>query len=135
MDNEAMRVRGYLAEQGKRALALLLCCTITWTSFPAWAQVAPTANPGGQTPGQQVAANGVPVVDIVAPNARGISHNRYSNFNVGPNGLILNNSAQISKTELGGYVAGNNNLQRSGAPLLILNQVTSASCCLQGYTQ
>lgn len=67
MDNEAMRVRGYLAEQGKRALALLLCCTITWTSFPAWAQVAPTANPGGQTPGQQVAANGVPVVDIVAP--------------------------------------------------------------------
>ncbi|MDO7934287.1 hemagglutinin repeat-containing protein [Xanthomonas euvesicatoria] len=135
MDNEAMRVRGYLAEQGKRALALLLCCTITWTSFPAWAQVAPTANPGGQTPGQQVAANGVPVVDIVAPNARGISHNRYSNFNVGPNGLILNNSAQISKTELGGYVAGNNNLQRSGAASLILNEVTSASSRLQGYTE
>ncbi|WP_372380320.1 hemagglutinin repeat-containing protein [Xanthomonas sp. NCPPB 1062] len=135
MDNEAMRVRGYLAEQGKRALALLLCCTITWTSFPAWAQVAPTANPGGQTPGQQVAANGVTVVDIVAPNARGISHNRYSNFNVGPNGLILNNSAQISKTELGGYVAGNNNLQRSGAASLILNEVTSASSRLQGYTE
>ncbi|WP_234706296.1 MULTISPECIES: hemagglutinin repeat-containing protein [Xanthomonas] len=135
MDNEAMRVRGYLAEQGKRALALLLCCTTTWTSFPAWAQVAPTANPAGQTPGQQVAANGVPVVDIVAPNARGISHNRYSNFNVGPNGLILNNSAQISKTELGGYVAGNNNLQRSGAASLILNEVTSASSRLQGYTE
>ncbi|UXA65728.1 hemagglutinin repeat-containing protein [Xanthomonas prunicola] len=135
MDNEVMSVRGYLAEQGKRALALLLCCTITWTSFPAWAQVAPTANPGGQTPGQQVAANGVPVVDIVAPNARGISHNRYSNFNVGPNGLILNNSAQISKTELGGYVAGNNNLQRSGAASLILNEVTSASSRLQGYTE
>ncbi|MGD3369864.1 hemagglutinin repeat-containing protein [Xanthomonas citri pv. citri] len=135
MDNEAMRVRGYLAEQGKRALALLLCCTTTWTSFPAWAQVAPTANPAGQTPGQQVAANGVPVVDIVAPNARGISHNRYSNFNVGPNGLILNNSAQISKTELGGYVAGNNNLQRSGAASLILNEVTSGSSRLQGYTE
>ncbi|PKV14977.1 filamentous hemagglutinin [Xanthomonas prunicola] len=135
MDNEVMSVRGYLAEQGKRALALLLCCTITWTSFPAWAQVAPTANPGGQTPGQQVAANGVPVVDIVAPNARGVSHNRYSNFNVGPNGLILNNSAQISKTELGGYVAGNNNLQRSGAASLILNEVTSASSRLQGYTE
>ncbi|MCL1532338.1 filamentous hemagglutinin N-terminal domain-containing protein, partial [Xanthomonas nasturtii] len=135
MDNQTMRVRSYLAEQGKRALALLLCCTITWTSFPAWAQVAPTANPGGQTPGQQVAANGVPVVDIVAPNARGISHNRYSDFNVGPNGLILNNSAQISKTELGGYVAGNNNLQRSGAASLILNEVTSASSRLQGYTE
>ncbi|WP_244812233.1 hemagglutinin repeat-containing protein [Xanthomonas arboricola] len=135
MDTEAMSVRAYLAEQSKRALALLLCCTVTWTSFPAWAQVAPTPNPGGQTPGQQVAANGVPVVDIVAPNARGISHNRYSNFNVGPNGLILNNSAQISKTELGGYVAGNNNLQRSGAASLILNEVTSASSRLQGYTE
>ncbi|MCC8535111.1 hemagglutinin repeat-containing protein, partial [Xanthomonas phaseoli] len=135
MDNEAVGMRGYLAEQSKRALALLLCCTVTWTSFPAWAQLAPTANPGGQTPGQQVAANGVPVVDIVAPNARGISHNRYSNFNVGPNGLILNNSAQISKTELGGYVAGNNNLQRSGAASLILNEVTSASSRLQGYTE
>ncbi|WOB49163.1 hemagglutinin repeat-containing protein [Xanthomonas hydrangeae] len=135
MDTEAMSIRGYLAEQSKRALALLLCCTVTWTSFPAWAQVAPTPNPGGQTPGQQVAANGVPVVDIVAPNARGVSHNRYSNFNVGPNGLILNNSAQISKTELGGYVAGNDNLQRSGAASLILNEVTSASSRLQGYTE
>ncbi|WP_243851647.1 hemagglutinin repeat-containing protein [Xanthomonas cannabis] len=135
MDSEAMSVRGYMAEYSKRALALMLCVTVTWTSFPAWAQVAPTPNPGGQTPGQQVAANGVPVVDIVAPNARGISHNRYSNFNVGPNGLILNNSAQISKTELGGYVAGNNNLQRSGAASLILNEVTSASSRLQGYTE
>ncbi|WP_355583369.1 hemagglutinin repeat-containing protein [Xanthomonas cannabis] len=135
MDSEAMSVRGYMAEYSKRALALMLCVTVTWTSFPAWAQVAPTPSPGGQTPGQQVAANGVPVVDIVAPNARGISHNRYSNFNVGPNGLILNNSAQISKTELGGYVAGNNNLQRSGAASLILNEVTSASSRLQGYTE
>ncbi|MCC5069413.1 hemagglutinin repeat-containing protein [Xanthomonas campestris] len=135
MDKQTMDMRGYVAEQCKRGLALLLCCTVTWTSFPAWAQVAPTPNPGGQQPGQQVAANGVPVVDIVAPNSRGISHNRYSNFNVGPNGLILNNSAQISKTELGGYVAGNNNLQRSGAASLILNEVTSASSRLQGYTE
>ncbi|WP_407470643.1 hemagglutinin repeat-containing protein [Xanthomonas campestris] len=135
MDKQTMGMRGYVAEQCKRGLALLLCCTVTWTSFPAWAQVAPTPNPGGQQPGQQVAANGVPVVDIVAPNARGISHNRYSNFNVGPSGLILNNSAQISKTELGGYVAGNNNLQRSGAASLILNEVTSASSRLQGYTE
>ncbi|WP_372372370.1 hemagglutinin repeat-containing protein [Xanthomonas sp. NCPPB 1638] len=135
MDIQALSVRGDVAEQSKRALALLLCVTITWTSFPAWAQVAPTPNPGGQTPGQQVAANGVPVVDIVAPNARGISHNRYTTFNVGPNGLILNNSAQISRTELGGYVAGNNNLQRSGAASLILNEVTSTASRLQGYTE
>src|ERR1044072_1243945 len=87
MQHEGISFRQHASEQGKRALALLLCCTITWTSLPAWAQVAPTGNPAGQQPGQQVAANGVPVVDIVAPNDKGLSHNRYSRFDVGPNGL------------------------------------------------
>ncbi|MCW1776841.1 hypothetical protein NB693_20820 [Pantoea ananatis] len=96
-----------------------MCCTVTWTSLPLYAQVAPVANPDGRQPGQQAAANGVPVVDIVA----GVSHNRYSRFDVGSNGLILNNSAQISKTELGGYIAGNDNLKNSGAATLILNEV------------
>ncbi|WP_267085908.1 hemagglutinin repeat-containing protein [Xanthomonas sacchari] len=127
--------RHRLLEPLKRGLAALLCCTVTWTSLPLYAQVAPVANPDGRQPGQQAAANGVPVVDIVAPNARGVSHNRYSRFDVGSNGLILNNSAQISKTELGGYIAGNDNLKNSGAATLILNEVTSTTSRLQGYTE
>ncbi|UYK88827.1 hemagglutinin repeat-containing protein [Xanthomonas sacchari] len=127
--------RHCLLEPLKRGLAALLCCTVTWTSLPLYAQVAPVANPDGRQPGQQAAANGVPVVDIVAPNARGVSHNRYSRFDVGSNGLILNNSAQISKTELGGYIAGNDNLKNSGAATLILNEVTSTTSRLQGYTE
>ncbi|WNH44846.1 hemagglutinin repeat-containing protein [Xanthomonas hawaiiensis] len=127
--------RHRLLEPLKRSLAALLCCTVTWTSLPLYAQVAPVANPDGRQPGQQAAANGVPVVDIVAPNARGVSHNRYSRFDVGSNGLILNNSAQISKTELGGYIAGNDNLKNSGAATLILNEVTSTTSRLQGYTE
>ncbi|MEE7561015.1 filamentous hemagglutinin N-terminal domain-containing protein, partial [Xanthomonas sp. Kuri4-2] len=135
MDRDSVSFGGAVAEHLKRGVALLLCCTVTWTSVPAWAQVSPIANPGGQQPGQQVAANGVPVVDIVAPNARGLSHNRYSRFDVGANGLILNNSASISKTELGGYVAGNTQLQSAGPATLILNEVTAASSRLQGYTE
>ncbi|NYF22157.1 filamentous hemagglutinin [Xanthomonas sp. JAI131] len=128
-------MRTTMADRFKRGVAMLLCCTVTWTSLPLYAQVVPVANPGGQQPGQQAAANGVPVVDIVAPNARGVSHNRYSRFDVGSNGLILNNSANISKTELGGYIAGNDNLKNSGAATLILNEVTSTASRLQGYTE
>ncbi|EKU23729.1 two-partner secretion domain-containing protein [Xanthomonas graminis] len=135
MDKDSAGMGTTMAERCKRALAMLLCCTVTWTSLPLYAQVVPVANPGGQQPGQQAAANGVPVVDIVAPNARGVSHNRYSRFDVGSNGLILNNSASISKTELGGYVAGNDNLKNSGAATLILNEVTSSASRQQGYTE
>ena len=135
MDKDSVSLGAVVADRCKRAVAMLLCCTVTWTSLPLYAQVVPVANPGGQQPGQQVAANGVPVVDIVAPNARGVSHNRYARFDVGANGLILNNSGNISKTELGGYVAGNDNLKHSGAATLILNEVTSSASRLQGYTE
>ncbi|QSQ45782.1 hemagglutinin repeat-containing protein [Xanthomonas translucens pv. translucens] len=135
MDKDSAGMGTTMAERCKRALAMLLCCTVTWTSLPLYAQVVPVANPGGQQPGQQAAANGVPVVDIVAPNAHGVSHNRYSRFDVGSNGLILNNSGNISKTELGGYIAGNDNLKNSGAATLILNEVTSSASRLQGYTE
>ncbi len=135
MDKDSAGMDTTMAERCKRALAMLLCCTVTWTSLPLYAQVVPVAHPGGQQPGQQAAANGVPVVDIVAPNARGVSHNRYSRFDVGSNGLILNNSGNISKTELGGYIAGNDNLKNSGAATLILNEVTSSASRLQGYTE
>ncbi|WP_255423604.1 hemagglutinin repeat-containing protein [Xanthomonas sp. GW] len=135
MDKDSAGMRTTMADRFKRGVAMLLCCTVTWTSLPLYAQVVPVANPGGQQPGQQAAANGVPVVDIVAPNARGVSHNRYSRFDVGANGLILNNSANISKTELGGYIAGNDNLKNSGAATLILNEVTSSASRLQGYTE
>ncbi len=70
------------------------------------------------------AANGVPIVNIANPNAQGLSHNRFKEYNVDQKGLILNNScATTVKTQLAGYIYGNKNLTSNAK--VILNEVTS----------
>ena len=70
------------------------------------------------------AGGGVPVINITAPNAAGISLNQYQSFNVDPVGLILNNSLQGGTTLIGGNVAANPNLNGRTAGVIV-NQVTS----------
>ncbi|MDF3934810.1 filamentous hemagglutinin N-terminal domain-containing protein [Pseudomonas citronellolis] len=77
-------------------------------------------------PHAAAAGNGVPIVDIAAPNANGLSHNRFQDFNVGREGLILNNSPGGAHTQLGGAIAGNPNLV-GGAARKILGEVTGGS--------
>lgn len=70
------------------------------------------------------AGNGITLVNVADPSAGGVSRNDYTNFNVPQNGVILNNSYQMSNTKLGGYVPGNANMMR-GSANVIVNEVTS----------
>ncbi len=82
------------------------------------------------------AQNGVPIVQIATPNAQGMSHNRFLDYNVGSRGQILNNSQNNGNSVLGGMINGNNNLQNSGSARTILNEVTSNSnSVLNGYIE
>jgi len=81
------------------------------------------------------AANGVPVVNIARPNNNSVSHNTYIQFNVPTQGMILNNADKEVKTELAGYIYGNENL-RDGSASLILNEVSGTSRSrLNGYLE
>ncbi|WP_232455220.1 filamentous hemagglutinin N-terminal domain-containing protein [Burkholderia ubonensis] len=70
------------------------------------------------------AGGGVPVVNITAPNAAGISLNQYQRFNIDPVGLILNNSLMSGTSLTGGDVQANPNLNGRAASVIV-NQVTS----------
>ncbi|WP_026789751.1 hemagglutinin repeat-containing protein [Pleomorphomonas oryzae] len=126
-----------------RAMAALLSFLLAFEpalvqaqSVPAVVQADPSAAAANQ-PKVGAASNGVPLVDIVAPNGAGLSHNKYSDFNVGTPGLILNNSNQdLARSELGGLVPGNANLRGSGPARVILNEVTGARrSLLEGATE
>ncbi|OCT39562.1 two-partner secretion domain-containing protein [Pseudomonas putida] len=82
------------------------------------------------------AGNGVPIVNIATPNGSGLSSNTFRDYNVGSNGLILNNATgKTQSTQLGGIIVGNPNL-RGQAAQVILNQVTGGNRSnLQGYTE
>ncbi|EGO62720.1 hemagglutinin repeat-containing protein [Acetonema longum] len=99
------------------------------------AQVVADPQAGKNRPIIDTAANGVSVVQITTPSAAGVSRNQYTHFNVPTNGLILNNSAAITQTQLGGYISGNSSIGNRPARI-ILNEVTSANPShLRGYTE
>jgi filamentous hemagglutinin len=100
------------------------------------AQTVAYKNGAGPKPTIDQTANGRTLVQIVKPNATGLSHNRYDQFNVDKNGTILNNSSAVTQTQLGGYIGANPNLAPGVGAKVILNEVMSTNRSqLNGYIE
>ncbi|WP_230164957.1 hemagglutinin repeat-containing protein, partial [Pseudomonas mediterranea] len=129
----ALKTRDSFWGMPKRGLAFLLANVMFWQ--PMWAQAGGiVVNAPGTSLGQ--AGNGVPIVNIAKPNGSGLSHNQFKDYNVGSNGVILNNATNPAQsTQLGGIILGNPNLKGTAARI-ILNEVNGGSPSqLRGYTE
>ncbi|WP_460158463.1 hemagglutinin repeat-containing protein [Pseudomonas sp. S3_E11] len=129
----ALKTRDAFWGMPKRGLAFLLANVMFWQ--PMWAQAdGIVVSAPGTSLGQ--AGNGVPVVNIAKPNGSGLSHNQFKDYNVGSNGVILNNATNAAQsTQLGGIILGNPNLQGTAAKV-ILNEVNGGNPSqLRGYTE
>jgi filamentous hemagglutinin family protein len=60
-----------------------------------------------------------PVVDIATPNSGGVSLNQYTQFNVGSQGVVLNNATTTANTQLAGSVTRNTNLSGNAATVIV----------------
>ncbi|WP_460161004.1 two-partner secretion domain-containing protein [Pseudomonas sp. S2_B10] len=129
----AVKKREQFCGMPKRGLAFLLANVMFWQ--PVWAQADGIVV---SAPGTSLdrAGNGVPIVNIAAPNGSGLSHNQFHDYNVGAQGVILNNATdRMQQTQLGGIILGNPNL-RGAAAQTILNEVNGGSPSqLRGYTE
>ena len=124
---------------GKRnCKAACLALPLAALSANAFADGTPTTvvPVGGKTTAT-ISANGVPVVNINAANAAGLSHNQYTRYDVDSKGLVLNNgnATQIQRTSiLAGSVLANPNLKDEAR--VILNEVVSTNrSTLAGFTE
>ncbi|WP_432258816.1 hemagglutinin repeat-containing protein [Cupriavidus sp. TMH.W2] len=82
-------------------------------------------NAAGARPYVGTAANGTPVVNIAPPQRNGgTSVNSFIQYNVGPSGVVINNSGGSSQTQIAGWVQGNQQLGNNYAGTIV-QQVTT----------
>ncbi len=117
----------------KRALVVAISDALIFAPGAGWADSTPA------TGATQVyrAPNGVEVVDIATTNAQGLSHNKFTSYNVEQRGQVLNNgniSQMARQSELAGRVMYNRNLQQEAT--VILNEVVAPNRSrLEGYAE
>ncbi|MEK1942185.1 MAG: filamentous hemagglutinin N-terminal domain-containing protein [Pseudomonas sp.] len=97
-----------------------LVLSVLLAGAPGWAMADILVDPTAPAGGTNVinAGNGVPVIEIANPNAKGLSHNRFSQFDVQQPGVIFNNSRANGVSQIGGAVLLNPNLQRTATAIL-----------------
>jgi len=132
-----IRSRRFRRALGLRTLVLTLCALL---ACPPQLLFAADLTAAGTTNTQVTAAkNGVPVVNIAAPSASGLSHNQFTNYNVDSKGLVLNNgnsSEAYRQSQLAGIVGANPNLGAGAQASVILNEVTGSNrSVLSGFTE
>ncbi|MGF7433865.1 ESPR-type extended signal peptide-containing protein, partial [Pasteurella bettyae] len=96
-----------------KTLVFSLFCALGFVSFSNSALAdaliirADKTAPKTQQPIILSTANGLPQVNIQTPNDKGLSHNKYSQFDVAEKGAILNNSRTNTSTQLAGNITAN----------------------------
>ncbi|QJW53187.1 Toxin CdiA [Serratia plymuthica] len=98
--------------------AMIMLCVSGGSAF-ADTSIVPV---GGNV---NLTANNVPVVNINQPGQDGVSHNQYSQFDVGSQGAVLNNAQGSAQSQLAGAINANPNLS-AGAAKVILNEINSS---------
>ncbi|MEZ6878803.1 hemagglutinin repeat-containing protein, partial [Enterobacter sp. KBR-315C3_2022] len=123
MKNKKTQGGGITASNLHKRLCPLYLSLASILSATADAATTPdTRQKNGPTMGQ--AANGTPVVNIADPNGKGISMNKFNEFNVDKQGMIFNNSMKDGVTKIGGYAVKNAQLQHEASA--IISEVTGA---------
>ena len=104
-----------------------LAASLLLAGLPGWAFAQLIVDPSAGGTHVISAPNGVPVIEIANPNGKGLSHNRFSEFDVVKPGVIFNNSRANGVSQLGGAILGNPNLQRQATAEVTGNKPSSIS--------
>lgn len=107
----------------RRSIARMLVVVFAWPTVPVYAD--PVPDPASAHVPRVDTVGGVTVVDIVRADARGVSHNVWTRFDVTARGLVLNNGVQASQSALAGALPANAALEGRAASTIV-NEVTGS---------
>ncbi|MGO1003811.1 two-partner secretion domain-containing protein [Lysobacter sp. CA196] len=102
-------------------LCLCLCLLLALACYlpgAVLAQATPDQSAGASAPLLSNTANGTALINIVAPNANGLSHNKFTRFDVSGPGVVFNNSQVDGVSKIGGYTINNPNLSKPANAIL-----------------
>ncbi|MGE7956617.1 hemagglutinin repeat-containing protein [Pseudomonas sp. NPDC089530] len=112
----------HLSPRGKLRLAIASLLLVSHLPQALAAGITVVEGPGGIP--QLQTQGGVPIVNIVAPNGSGLSHNQFLDYNVDRQGVVLNNALQSGTSQLAGQLGANPQFHGQDASV-ILNEVIS----------